>query len=82
MMRQFVLIIAIAGTLVGCGQADKQWYKPGAEYTVAEFQRDRTACEKSGKIDEDCLKQRGWVPLSQDKDKGGPQVPVSRSRFY
>ena len=56
---------------------DKQWYKPGVDYTVADFQRDRAACEKKGELDEECLKQRGWTPLSADKDKSGPAAPVS-----
>ena len=74
------VIILIASA---CGTAtDKQWYKPNVEYTVAEFQRDRTACEKNGELDEECLRQRGWVSLSPDKDKPPPVLPTSKQRYY
>lgn len=81
-MRRTVLLFAAAVGLAACGSAEKQWYKPGVDYTVAEFQRDRASCDKGGKIDEACLRQRGWVPLSLDKDKPPPEIPLTRSRYY
>ena len=81
-MRAFLLCCAVAGLLTGCGSTAKQWYKPNVEYTVAEFQRDRTACEKNGELDEECLRQRGWVSLSPDKDKPPPVLPTSKQRYY
>ena len=80
-MRAFLLCCAVAGLLTGCGSTGKQWYKPNVEYTVAEFQRDRTACEKNGELDEECLRQRGWVSLSPDKDKPPPVLPTSKQRY-
>ena len=44
----------------------KQWLKPGQNYTVAEFRRDEVACTKDRKLDEECMRQRGWVALSGD----------------
>jgi hypothetical protein len=80
--RLLLLLIAMAGALSACGSAEKQWYKPGADYTVADFQRDRAACEKGGALDEVCLKQRGWVPLSVDKDTSKPPSDHSiRGRY-
>jgi hypothetical protein len=83
-MRVMLLLLAIAGTFAGCGSAEKQWYKAGADYTVAEFQRDRAKCEKNGKLDEECLKQLGWVPLTPDKERALPQNPNAnqRGRYY
>ena len=81
-MRAFLLCCAVLGLLAACGSSEKQWYKPNAEYTVAEFQRDRTACEKKGELDEECLRQRGWVSLTPDKDKAPPVVPTSKQRYY
>lgn len=81
-MRALLFLFGIAGLFAACGAAEKQWYKAGTDYTVAEFQRDRAACEKSGKLDEDCLRQRGWVPLSPDKGKPPPQTPTQRGRYY
>ena len=61
----FLCAIAIAAS--ACSLApDKQWLKPGQTYTVAEFRRDEVACTKDRKLDEDCMRQRGWVALSGD----------------
>jgi hypothetical protein len=81
-MRVVLLCCAVLGLLTACASSEKQWYKPNAEYTVAEFQRDRTACEKNGQIDEGCLRQRGWVSLTPDKDKPLPPIPTSKQRYY
>jgi hypothetical protein len=81
-MRAFLLCCGALGLLTACGSGEKQWYKPNAEYTVAEFQRDRAACEKNGQIDEECLRQRGWVSLTPDKDKPLAPIPTSRGRYY
>jgi len=62
-----------AGVVAGCS-SDRgvQWYKPNVDYTVADFQRDRKACEKNDKIDAACLRERGWLPLSADKEPAPP----------
>ncbi len=79
-MRALFLLFAIAGMIAACGSAEKQWYKAGTDYTVAEFQRDRARCEKNGKLDEECLKQLGWVSLSPDKGKPAPVNPNANQR--
>jgi hypothetical protein len=77
-MRSLVWLVAVAGLAAACGaSAEKQWYKPGADYTVADFQRDRVACEKNGKLDEPCLRERGWMPLTLDKEKPPPPPPTT-----
>jgi hypothetical protein len=65
-----LVIILIASA---CGSAtDKQWYKPNADYTAADFERDRLECTpKKKSLDETCLKDKGWLPLSGDV---GPAV--------
>jgi hypothetical protein len=78
-MSAWFLLFAIAGTFAACGSAEKQWYKAGTEYTVPEFTRDRAKCEKNGKLDEECLKQLGWIPLSLDAEKPAPP-PRSQSQ--
>ena len=74
--------VTVASLVVGCSSSEKQWYKAGQEYTVAEFKRDRAACEKNGTLDEDCLRQRGWVPLTADKEKAQPTVTPQKGRYY
>ncbi|HEV8533954.1 MAG TPA: hypothetical protein VGT00_21230 [Methylomirabilota bacterium] len=70
----FLLALVIILIASACGPAtDKQWYKPNADYTAAEFERDRVACspKKNNVLDETCMKERGWLPLSGDT---GPAV--------
>ncbi|HET7873987.1 MAG TPA: hypothetical protein VFN71_00575 [Methylomirabilota bacterium] len=63
-----LLILVLAVGLGACGfTEEKQWYKPNQNYTVAEFQRDQATCTKSKMLDEACMKERGWVPLSADR---------------
>lgn len=69
--RRILLVAVIVLPLTACASgAEKQWYKPGDKYTVAEFQRDQAACTKDKVLDEDCLKGRGWIAISADGDKG------------
>jgi hypothetical protein len=66
-MLATLIALASALSLAACASdPDKQWYKPSGNYTSAEFERDSKACTKSRKLDEECLQQRGWVPLSGD----------------
>jgi hypothetical protein len=69
--RRILLLIVIVLPLTACGSgSEKQWYKPGGSYTVAEFQRDQATCTRDKVLDEDCLKERGWIAISADEDKG------------
>lgn len=69
-IRECSLLLVVAPLLlVGCSsERDRQWYKPGVNYTVAEFIRDRDECTKGRELDEQCMKQRGWVPLTSDRE--------------
>jgi len=71
-----MVLLAIAMSSLGACASDtgKQWYKPGDNYTVAEFQRDQTACTKNRVLDEACLRERGWVAITADDDKGPSPV--------
>lgn len=82
-----VLLIA-----AGCGglffsEPERQWYKPSGRYTTEEFKLDKAACTRSGKLDVDCMKARGWVSLSADtppsvspqpSGSGSPLPPAKR----
>jgi hypothetical protein len=67
MNRLMCLLAAIAIAATACSlEPEKQWLKPGQSYTVADFRRDEAACTKDRKLDESCMRQRGWVALSGD----------------
>jgi hypothetical protein len=75
-MRRIALVVSLVvlGLVSGCTSLDpaKQWYKPGGNYTVAEWQKDQSTCTTKSGLDEDCLKDKGWVPLSGDPSKPPP----------
>jgi hypothetical protein len=66
--RALCAILIALPAVAGCtiGNIEKQWYKASSEYTRADFERDRRACTRDRQLDEDCLRQRGWTPLSAD----------------
>lgn len=70
----------------GCGSADdRQWMKINQRYTTEEFQRDYKACTPENTLDESCMRNRGWVEVSQsktdrDEDPRAKEPPRSRSR--
>ena len=71
MNRLGVFLVACAFVLTACGYTghpEKQWYKPNADYTAADFERDRVACtdKKTKALAEDCMQQRGWASLGVD----------------
>lgn len=69
-------VLALAGSLGACSlDPEKQWYKPSGSYTSAEFDRDTRTCTKDRVLNEECLKARGWVPLSGDIVKKVPEKP-------
>jgi hypothetical protein len=63
-----VLIGLVLGLLAGgCASDDRQWMKVGEKYTAAEFRRDYTECSRRGRLDEACLRSRGWVDVKPGK---------------
>ena len=86
-MRRWCLVLVAVASLVplGCSsERERQWYKPGVNYTVAEFTRDRDECTSKDRVlDEQCMKQRGWFPLTSDKSPdSGPAKPNPRGPKY
>ena len=64
LMRPWLLGFAAAGLLAGCASSDdREWMKVNERYTVADFRRDHTACSKDGKLDDACMRSRGWVDV-------------------
>ena len=64
MSPRYVGIACGALILAGCSSgAELEWMKVGQPYTAAEFKRDYSQCDKTGKL-EDCLRARGWVSVT------------------
>lgn len=88
--RPLLALLAALPVLGGCVTDEREWMKLNERYTVAEFQRDRDACTKDGKIDDACMKARGWVAVNpggkvetpKDPHARDLQPPSSRGRNY
>jgi hypothetical protein len=65
--RVVVTAVAVLGA-AGCAQ-EKEWMKVGQSYTTEEFRRDYADCSKSGRLDEMCMRNRGWVSVNPGKQE-------------
>lgn len=73
------LLATLLGGAYGCASTEEpQWYKPGGNYTTAEFNRDRDACTKGKVFDAECMKAKGWVTVSPDRP--APTAPPLQQR--
>lgn len=65
-MQAFIALIAlcVALALGACASDEKEWMKLDGRATEADLKRDYTACSKSGKLDEDCMRSKGWQAVS------------------
>ena len=64
--------------LVGCGATDqREWMKVGQKYTTEEFRKDMRECSKTGKVNDECMRARGWVSVSPGRtpEKAQQQAP-------
>lgn len=76
----WVLAVALLSGF-GCATTEESlWYKPGGNYTTAEFKRDRDTCMKEKKLDQDCMKAKGWVPVSPDRPAPAATTPTPPPR--
>jgi hypothetical protein len=68
-------LLVVAAAIAGCA-AEKQWMKVGEPYTTAEFRRDYADCSKAkGRLDEDCMRARGWVDMKPSKADRAADAP-------
>jgi len=77
--RPLLLVLGLSAALVGCASAEREWLKPDQPYTAEEFRRDIAACSPGGKVDEACMKSRGWISVSPPKPDKTPQPTPSRA---
>ena len=92
-MRTLIPALSLSAVILvaaGCGffssEPERQWYKPSGRYTEEEYKRDKAACTRSGKLDLDCMKGRGWAYFSADTPpsvtppSSGTAVPIPGKR--
>jgi hypothetical protein len=72
-----VTLIALLAA-AGCAVDERQWLKLNEKYTTAEFQRDHATCSKSGKLDDACMRSRGWVAVNPSGKTETPKDPLAR----
>ena len=78
MPRRRLAVLALATLVLGGCEAPKQWMKVSEPYTTAEFRRDYAECSKtkSGDLDENCMRSRGWVEMKPSKaDRAADNPP-------
>lgn len=79
--RHVAIVIGLLLLGSGCGRDDRQWMKINQQYTTADFRRDLAACSKDGKLNDECMASRGWVPVGSSKsDKDPDPRPVEPTR--
>jgi hypothetical protein len=71
-------------TLAGCGGGggERQWMKVNQSYTTEEFRRDHAACTANKKLDEACMRDRGWVDVSPSQEEKVIDPDVQKRRTY
>jgi len=70
-------IVLAALAMAGCGSDTREWMKLDSTYTTAEFRRDLQECTIKGKLDDDCMKARGWVAVTPPKGEQKKEDPLS-----
>ncbi|MFQ5898939.1 MAG: hypothetical protein ACE5JN_11930 [Candidatus Methylomirabilia bacterium] len=72
--------VVLLGGAVGCARTpERLWYKPGQRYTMEEFEGDRAACTREGKLDFGCMRARGWVDVSAGGRPAAPEPEPEQS---
>lgn len=72
--------LTVVGLLAACASPEPEWMKIGQAYTREEFRRDYTACSKQGKVDEECMRSRGWVDVTPKPEKAPERYVDPRYR--
>lgn len=78
--------LGLAAVVAGCAADEREWMKVDQKYTTEEFRRDYRACSKGGKLDDECMRDRGWVavtpPKAEEKKPDPLAQPAGRGRRY
>jgi hypothetical protein len=73
------LILTCAALIAaGCASDDRQWMKLSEKYTTEDFRRDHAACSKGGRLDDSCMRGRGWVAVNPTGKSETSKDPYAR----
>lgn len=72
------LTLAALLAAAGCVTDTREWMKVSERYTTEEFRRDHAACSKSGKLDDSCMRARGWIAVNPGVKAETPKDPYAR----
>lgn len=75
-------VVMAVGSACSTAEPARQWYKPAGDYTVQDLKRDMAACTREKKLDQECLRARGWVDLSADVSRPTPEPSQPPGRRY
>jgi len=79
MRGKMALSVLGVGILVSsCASDEREWMKIDQKYTTAEFRRDLADCTTKGKLNEECMKARGWVTVAPPKAEQKKEDPLSQ----
>jgi hypothetical protein len=76
--RMVLSVLAIVIVVSSCATDEREWMKIDQKYTTAEFRRDLAECTIKGKLDEECMKTRGWVTVAPPKAEQKKEDPLSQ----
>jgi hypothetical protein len=71
--------VFLATTLAACAGPEREWMKVSEKYTVADFRRDHAACSRGARLDEACMRARGWVDVNPGKVEKPPEPERHRA---
>jgi hypothetical protein len=82
-MRFPLALAPLAASLLlgACDSTEKEWMKIGQRYTTEEFRRDHAACSKGSRLDEACMRGRGWVDVNAGKSDRVQSDPEYKRPF-
>lgn len=71
------MAVLLALGLVACASDERQWMKLDQKYTIEDFRRDSGVCTVKGKLDDACMREKGWITVGPAKGEKPPD-PYSR----
>lgn len=66
------MAVLLALSLAACATDDRQWMKLDQKYTIEDFRRDTAECTKSGKLDDACMRAKGWIDVGPARGEKPP----------